>query len=229
MTDFEDIESLAKQSLTKPPYFGYWGSKDMFKTWGMSGFNETGASDLLEKSNFKVISEELQSKYPDDFRIEKFNHWAAGWVNSLTCRVLKDENGIGNENITDAFKSVIQWHERLDEYALADEDVYYSLLTEECIGIIEDMPDYLTLMIDTANDGWAEKINYTLNNDLNFEFNPDIGQYPNDNKILEAVLVSNLCNPLRWGEWNEWCDEQGFDRPNFENKENPNQLKLFED
>jgi hypothetical protein len=38
-----------------------------------------------------------------------------------------------------------------------------------------------------------------------------------------------LCLPERWGEWYEWCDEQGFDRPIFPTKENPNQLKLFED
>jgi hypothetical protein len=68
-----------------------------------------------------------------------------------------------------------------------------------------------------------------LTNDLNFEFNVDADQYPNDNKLLEAVLKSGLCKAERWGEWYEWCDEQGFDRPIFPEKENPNQLKLFED
>ena len=232
MIDIKDykITKLAEMALKKPDDFGYWGYEDMFKTWGFSGHDQSRDSDIMQKSNFKVITEDLINRYPNDFRIETFRHWAVGSVDRLTCRILIDENkGINVDNIAESFKTSMNWHEQINDYPIADENDYYVRLQDEAIDYIQDMEDYLLLVINTEEDGWAEKIYFTLTNDLNFEFDIDANQYPNDNKILEAVLKSGLCKPERWGEWYEWCDEQGFDRPIFPEKENPNQLKLFED
>lgn len=224
------ISKLAEMALKKPDDFGYWGYEDMFKTWGFAGHDQSRDSNIMEKSNFKVITGDLMNQYPNDFRIETFAHWAVGSVDRLICRILIDETkGCDEDNITESFKASMNWHNRINNYPIADEDYYYEKLQDEAIDCIKNMEDYLFLVTNTEEDGWAEKIYYTLTNDLNFEFNVDAEQYPNDNKILEAVLKSGLCNPERWGEWYEWCDEQGFDRPIFPAKENPNQLKLFED
>jgi hypothetical protein len=115
----------------------------------------------------------------------------------------------------------------LSDYPLADDDYYHERLDIEAIDCIEEMADYLLLVTNREEDGWAEKIHYTLTNDMDFQFDIDAEQYPDDDQVLEAILKSELCNPERWGEWYEWCDEQGFDRPIFPVKENPNQLKLF--
>jgi hypothetical protein len=221
------IENLAAQALKKPSDFGYWGNDDMFKTWGFTGFDQNRDSNILEKSNFKVISDALMSEHPNDFRIETYSHWLVGSVDRLVCRITNDPGKVNEYNITQAFRSVMEWHSNLEEYGVADDNDYSEKMYDECLYILNNMEDYLLLIINTEEDGWAEKLYYTLVTDLNFEFNPDADQYPNDNKILEAALKSNLCNPERWGEWNEWCDEQGFDRPIFPVKENPNQLKLF--
>jgi hypothetical protein len=224
------ISKLAEMALKKPDDFGYWGYEDMFKTWGFAGHDQSRDSNIMEKSNFKVITGDLMNQYPNDFRIETFAHWAVGSVDRLICRILIDETkGCDEDNITESFKASMNWHNRINDYPIADEDYYYEKLQDEAIDCIKNMEDYLLLVTNTEEDGWAEKIYYTLTNDLNFEFDVDAEQYPNDNKILEAVLKSGLCNPDRWGEWYEWCDEQGFDRPIFPAKENPKQLKLFEE
>lgn len=225
-----EITELASMALKKPEDFGYWGSKDMFVTWGFAGHDKTRDSNIMEKSNFKVITEDLISRFPNDFVIENYNHWLCGWVDRLICRILIDEEkGFTEDNIAESFKEAIIWHEKLQDYLIADDNDYYNQLHNETIEVIEDMADYLLLMVDKTKDGWSERILYTLENEIGIEFNPDYDQYPDDNKMLEAILKSGLCNPERWGEWNEWCDEQGFDRPIFPVKENPNQLKLFED
>lgn len=228
LTYFEDLVKLARQSLERPEYFIHHGNNEMFKTWGFAGIDKSRDSSILEKSNFDVITKELIKKYPNDFEIEGYSHWACGHIDRLICRVLKENYGPSENNITEAFKELIEWHKELNEYPIADDSEYYSLITEECIDIIENMDDHLLLMIDKSNDGWSEKIYHTLVSVLDFEFNPDYDQHPTDDIILEAVLLSSLCNQERWGEWYEWCDEKGLNRPVFENKENPNQLKLFE-
>ena len=79
----ENLEKYAKQATTKPEDFGYWGSEDMFKTWGFTNIDQSRDSDILTKSNFKYITEELMGIFPNDFRIENYNHWAVGWVDRL--------------------------------------------------------------------------------------------------------------------------------------------------
>jgi hypothetical protein len=229
MIDTEDIVNLALQALTRPEYFGYWGEEDMFITWGFTGIDKQRDSSIMQRSNFKTITDDLINRYPNDFKIETFSHWACGSIDRLICQILKEPGNYNENNITESFKAVLKWHDELNEYPIADENDYLNNLHDECVDYIENMADYLLLVTNTEEKGWAEKILHTLDIDLNFEFNPDYDQFPNDNKILEAILKSGLCNPERWGEWYEWCDEQGFDRPIFPEKENPNQLKLFED
>ena len=43
----ENILKCAKDGLQKPEDFGYWGSEDMFKTWGFCGVDKNRDSDLL--------------------------------------------------------------------------------------------------------------------------------------------------------------------------------------
>jgi hypothetical protein len=225
--DFNQLPKYAGQALQKPEDFGYWGDDDMFKTWGFTGIDKNDASDILEISNFEVISNDLIKRYPNDFRIETYKHWAVNSVDRLVCRILKSPGDVIEENITNSFIAAMTWHNELDEYSIADEDHYLEMEHAAIIDMINNIEDYLKNMVDLAKENWAEELYYELSNNMGVELYN--GVYIEDNKILEAILNSNLCNPERWGEWNEWCDEQGFDRPIFPIKENPNQLKLFED
>ena len=226
----ENIEELAKQALTKPQDFGYWGNEDMFETWGFTGHDKSRDSRTIERSNFKVITNDLTERFPNDFAIEGFSHWAVGHVDRLVCRILIDkDSGCVESNITNAFKEAIVWYEKLDDYPIADEDDWYEENFKECIDTIENMADYLLLVIDRTEEDWAHNIYHQICQTMNVDFDPEFEQYPTDDQILEAALKANLCNPEKWGEWNEWCDEHNMPRPIWETKENPNQLKLFED
>lgn len=124
----ENLIKCAGEAIKKPEDFGYWGSEDTFVTWGFCGIDKHRDSEALQRSNFKVISADLIEKYPDDFRIETYRHWAVGSIDRLLCRVLKNkEDGIVIDNITDAFKSAMLWQDKLQEYPVADEDDYMEL------------------------------------------------------------------------------------------------------
>lgn len=122
---------MAKEALTRPESFMYSGSKDMFKTWGITGFYKTPSSDVLERSNFEVIYQDLINRFPGDIDIETYSHWAFGSIDQLICKVLKKETSIDDDNITDVFDAVIEWHEKLESYCVADEEHYSNLESEE--------------------------------------------------------------------------------------------------
>lgn len=124
----ENIIKCAGDAIEKPEDFGYWGPEDTFVTWGFCGVDKHRDSEALQRSNFKVISTDLMEKYPDDFRIETYRHWAVGSIDRLLCRVLKNkEDGVVIDNITDAFKSAMLWQDKLQKYPVADEDDYMEL------------------------------------------------------------------------------------------------------
>ena len=87
----KNIEKYAKQATKRPDDFGYWGSDDMFNTWGFTNIDQNRDSDVLERANFKYITEELMAIFPDDYRIETYNHWAVGSVDRLVCRVYEED------------------------------------------------------------------------------------------------------------------------------------------
>ena len=63
---------------------------------------------------------------------------------------------------------------------------------------------------------------------MDVELSVDAGAYPKDDEILMALYNLQLWNSNAIEEWNEWTDRNGLERIPFI-KENPNQLKLFED
>lgn len=124
----ENILKCAGDALIKPDDFGYWGPRDTFVTWGFCGIDQNRDSETLQRSNFRVISADLMDRYPYDFRIETYRHWAVGSVERLLCRVLyTEENGVVIDNITNAFKSAMEWQDKLQKYPVADENDWMEL------------------------------------------------------------------------------------------------------
>jgi hypothetical protein len=223
--DLNDLPKYASQALQKPEDFGYWGDDDMFVTWGFTGIDVNDASDLLERSNFKVISNKLMEMYPGDFRIETYKHWAVNSVDRLVCRILKEPGDITDQNITKAFYAAMKWHNELDEYPIADENEFLEMEYLEAINTLHELPDYLKELIDLDNSDWVvllyEELSSNMGIDINFA-------YPFDEDIQKAIYQANICNPEEIEKWNSWADMHDLPRPNLK-KENPNQLKLFED
>lgn len=219
------IVELAEKALTKPDDFGYWGPKDMFVTWGFTGHDRTGASKILEEANFKAISDDLLTRFPNDFRIEHYNHWACGWVDRLVCKILihKDKE-IVDENISEAFLEAMKYHEMLDDYPVIDETLYADMETLEIFKVMSDLPTYLLDMIDTDDDNWLHKMLEALYND-NVYISPDGESWPTDSEILMAIYTEQLWNTENIDLWEDFCSKNSLEFP--PRKNNPNQLSLF--
>lgn len=232
----ENILKCAKDGLQKPEDFGYWGSEDMFKTWGFCGVDKNRDSNLLEISNFEVITKDLMSKFPLDFRIENYSHWMVGNVDRLVCRILKYEipfiDQVKQEDITAAFISAMEWLDQLRDYPVADEGDYSDKEYEQSIAEIIEWDKDNPGMIHKDNlsiENWAERICYELENE-GYSYSED-SYYP-DEAIYKAIYKLGLQNEEQYGKWVEFCEKNNLDMPaSFENemsKNNPNQLKLFE-
>lgn len=230
----ENILQVAKISITKPDDFGYWGSEKMFKTWGFAGFDYYDGCKLLEKSNFEVIRDDLMKRFPGDFEIETYRHWAVGRIHQLTCRVLHKDSEITEENITGAFRAAMEWQDNLSDYPLADEGHYSDLQYEDALETLTFWAENNPKIVyeDNLNlESWQSRV-YEKLVLMESYFDADAGILPTDDEIMKAIYELGLCNVEGMEEWYEWCDKNNLPRPEFTlselSKVNPNQLKLFE-
>lgn len=230
MVDYENnIEESARLALKKPEDFGYWGSEDMFKTWGFTGHDKSRDAGILDRSNFKVISENLMSEYPEDCRIESYSHWLVGYVERLVCRILLDEDkGIVEDNITDVFRLAMRWQDMLNDYPIADENDWSDECYKDCIETLEGMNAYLLDMIDQSNESWAESVYFHLIQEMDVTFDPDANMYPSDDQILLAVYSLKLWNIEEKEVWDNWTEDSKLE-PIYNKDKDKNQLKLFEE
>jgi hypothetical protein len=132
------------------PDFGYHGDLDLGITWAFT-FSVHRDSDQLERSNWEVISSDLMKKHPNTVEITHCGHWAVGWIDHLTVKMV-DKNG----RITRAGLDVLDWYEKLTDYPLADEQHYSDLQWEEGYdGALRSIRyDHPKNMIDELPDNW---------------------------------------------------------------------------
>jgi hypothetical protein len=124
----------------------------MFSTWGISPFAQTRDSDALARSNWAVISKDLTDRFGDDVEVISCSHWACGWIEHLTVRVI-DEHGLP----TEAFLAVCEWKDTLNDYPVANDDHFSELEMEETIETIANC--YQNLVRDeNLPDDWAAVI-----------------------------------------------------------------------
>lgn len=219
-----NIEIYAKQATTKPEDFGYWGSDDMFKTWGFTNIDQSRDSDILTKSNFKYITEDLMGNLSDDFRIETYNHWAVGSVDRLVCRVYEEDR----KTIALPFIMAMQWLDKLDDYPVADEDSYQEMMHLDNIESLDFWADIYPGYVDIEKyPDWAGDVLYELEVNMNIEFHLDSGS---DEDIIQAIYNLQYWNAAGYVKWFEFCDRNNLEKPQFLinniSKYNPNQLEM---
>ena len=231
MTQYLDNEltKLAEMAMEKPEDFGWWGDEEMFVTWGWAGVDVHRDSNILDQSNFEVITKDLMEKYPDDFKIVGLGHWAVGHVDRLTVRILKDANaGFVEENITNAFEEAMVWVDWIRDNVIADETHYYELESEHKIRYINEFID--PMVAHGVNDA-EEILSWMEEHDV--YFSPDADQYPNPNDMILAAYHLKMIDPEYQDEWDEWCDMMELRRPEWEvenfGKPMDGQLSLFDD
>lgn len=119
----EDFKRTSIQATRVDPATGgtdnsaYFGDKDL-ERWGVVMITSRDA-EVLERSNWQVVTEDLQERFPEATDIEEWGHWAVGWIKKLYVDT-HDEAAI---------QAAFEWREKLDGYPVADEE-HYSQLEE---------------------------------------------------------------------------------------------------
>lgn len=138
-----DLLQEAKKAIERPDSFAYFGELPLFETWGLCGPGQHRDSDTLGKSNFQVITEDMQERFPEDCEIVGSGHWGVGWTEQLAVRVFKDKPEDGRfwpreEDITDAFKALLEWDKDLSDYPVANDEHHSKLEHEEMVEYLGD-------------------------------------------------------------------------------------------
>lgn len=105
--------------------FAYWGESE---GWGIA-VSMHRDSDALERSNFRVIRDNLETRFPDDIRVETFSNWLVGWSESVLVRP-----------DSEAWEAAEEWEEKLAEYPVADEDTWSE---EESVEALESAAEFI--------------------------------------------------------------------------------------
>lgn len=116
------IMELAKQSMEHPPNYGYFGDKPKYhiengEGWGDTPFDTHRDADSITRSNWAILTEDLQERFPEDFEIEGGGHWAVGWYERIIMRVYKN----GEINVA-PLNAVLEYVHKLDSYPVLDEE-----------------------------------------------------------------------------------------------------------
>lgn len=166
----EGIEEAAEQSLKKPQDYISFGTDPSTEGFGRT-IQAHRDSDLIEVSNYEVIKADIFENYPDDDSYElNDNHWAVGWIKTLCVRVYKPV--MYRWVITDAFKAIYAWQEKLDNYPIADEEDYSRREWEmwekwcELEGLTEEQQRYLQeeFLVNRSDEVTEEMMQEVRNN-----------------------------------------------------------------
>jgi len=153
-------------------------------------------------------------RFPDDFRIEGYKHWAVGHVDRLVVRILKQDGPIDEENITDAFRAAMQWKDELDDYPVADDDHYSEMIYKDAIEVIRYSPNKILDMINKDSTDWEDLIYQYLSYYEELQIDSDAEIYPEDEQIIAAIFHYELMlkdEDDSYTSWNEFCEENGYE------------------
>ena len=138
MTHEEHLQDAAKEMAGswKKRNFGcvMWFDRPEDPDNWMWWLTKTRDSNLLERSNSKVIRKEMRAEgFEDDVRIERHNHWACGWAEAVCIRVY-DADG----EVTPAFRRAYELKEELEACPILDEDDVNKRKREEQLRCIRE-------------------------------------------------------------------------------------------
>ena len=163
--DFNDLPDelvvkAATESLTRPDNFsyGYAGRDDsLFVTWGLT-IGQHRDSEALDRSNYRRILEDMRAEFPDDIGELASSHWAVGWMEQMTIRVLTrelaDDAEITAADVTPAFRKILGITLGLaEDYPVYDESDFSALESEENHEAFDSEWDSMIGHWDTDDDG----------------------------------------------------------------------------
>jgi hypothetical protein len=98
-----------------------WAESHDWAGVGLGPVGQHRDSGALDRSNFRVILQDLQSKFPNDVADCNFGHWGVGWVEEITW----------NAGNPDVVAQVESWELALSDYPVASDEDYSGLEWEE--------------------------------------------------------------------------------------------------
>lgn len=154
-------------------------------------------SDILEKSNFQVVTKEILAKASHkETKIHSFDHWACGWVEHLLIHP-EDEAAI---------EAGEEWESRLKEVAYANDEHYSNMQSEA----------YQSHWEDWAKKEFVEKIleKLGLEWDDNVREFPGLSSLPSDiffeDFLMEHPGLQEFYERLAEKDKGEYHDHDGY-------------------
>jgi hypothetical protein len=90
----------------------------------------TRDSGALDRSNWQVISGDMDKRFGDSVAVERSSHWACGWVDYL---IIDPADG-------EAVKAAQGWLDTLASYPVADDEHFMQLEHDEAMEYCSQVP-----------------------------------------------------------------------------------------
>lgn len=143
-------------------------------------------SRLLEESNASALERALEERedLKDLWETHRFSHWAVGWVEHLSFRVLDE-----NEAPSAVFHFLKEWNKKLESYGVADDD---DLLKRECEAALEAITAVGSRHTKTGSpQDWPDSVYSWLCDNEPFELEDRDGQgpSPSEDGVIRALFA----------------------------------------
>jgi hypothetical protein len=132
------LEMLAQAQ--KPPS-DYWGSlcdlvEDNRARTGIGRHRDSGVLDI---SNYETVYADLLDRFGNEnVFTDSASHWAVGWSDEILVTAWNDPDGEETlENVHPAFLAAMEWHGKLEDYPVADEEDYSRREYEDALETLE--------------------------------------------------------------------------------------------
>ncbi len=235
-----DYVKYAKQALTKPSDFGWFGFEEMFDTWGFAGINKHRDSALVDLSNWDAAIADIKHHFGDEIYDENFQevglgHWLVGHADQLCVKILHKSiphDSITDEDITDYFKYVADIALYLsEEYPVLDENDLSERQWLATNSDIEDMANCSWIPFGqkcVMQDGFGDMVqSWLCNNDCWIVNYHDDGTPCYDEKDIQEAIYDLWLDDREdeeanafWSEWEEINPSSKARRINRRNEEN---------
>lgn len=182
-----------QELLRHPSDFGFHDSEHPAcadpEHWALGPVFLTRDSGLLGQSNASALRRALADRpeLADDWQETNCGHWAVGWVEHLSFRVLTDD---GRE--TGMFAFVRAWFGALEDYPIAD-DHDFQRREDEALheSVRESGQRYVR---EGVADDWVERVIDRLSrtDPSQLESHGDHGPSPDDDAVLDALRYLEL-------------------------------------
>lgn len=148
-----DLHTFAREALTSPRDFAYFGDLDLGTTWSLGPVILTRDSDLLAQSNGAATVAAFEAAHGPEgeengWVITRCSHWAVGWVEHLSFRVLEEDGTPSRQCVT-----MQEIESALADYPVLDDEDYSRREYEQQCEDIESAAR--TWVATDAPDEWA--------------------------------------------------------------------------